>query len=173
MSNLCFCLLGLVLGILMMAIIIVLGAGITFGYFFKRYWSTRHKINMKNRRYFPVKQQGAFAFTLRMLQSLSHSFRSVQAECQYELSTHPAWATCSSHFQTVLLLVPLRANASVLLSPLPPHPPLHLNKPHREAWQEMKRCHSLSVFPWTKIQSLVSWQKVQHTKCTCRSDLSD
>lgn len=105
---------------------------------------------MKNRCYFPVKQQGAFAFTLRMLQSLSRSFRSVQAECQYELSTHPAWATCSSHFQTVLLPVPLRANASVLLLPPP-----HLNKPHREAWQEMKQCHSLSVFPWTKIQSLV------------------
>lgn len=32
-----FVCLGLVLGILMMAIIIVLGAGITFGYFYKRY----------------------------------------------------------------------------------------------------------------------------------------
>lgn len=62
MSNLCFRFPGLVLGILMMAIIIVLGAGITFGYFYKRYGSTRHQTNVKSRRYFPVEQQGAFAF---------------------------------------------------------------------------------------------------------------
>lgn len=32
----CFCFSGYVIGILMMAIIIILGVGITFGYFYKR-----------------------------------------------------------------------------------------------------------------------------------------
>lgn len=47
LSVLCFSLKGYVLGILMMAIIIILGAGITFGYFYKRYCSTLCQIYVK------------------------------------------------------------------------------------------------------------------------------
>lgn len=89
MSNPCFCLLGYVLGILMMAIIIVLGAGITFGYFYKRYWSTWHQIN--------IKKDVIFQWSNReLLLSLweCSSLPAVQVECQYELNTHPVWATC-------------------------------------------------------------------------------
>lgn len=93
-ANLCFSWLGYVLGILMMAIIIILGAGITFGYFYKRYWLTRHQIKHKNRHYFLVKQQLLLSLCLRMLESSGCSFESAQVECQYELSTHPVWTTC-------------------------------------------------------------------------------
>lgn len=47
MSILCFSLKGYVLGIIMMAIIIILGVGITIGYFYKRYCSTRCQIYVK------------------------------------------------------------------------------------------------------------------------------
>lgn len=48
----------------------------------------------KNRHYFLVKQQLLLSLCLRMLESSGCSFESAQAECQYELSTHPVWTTC-------------------------------------------------------------------------------